>query len=100
METRGKSRDLLGIKRSASDIWRRGELFASFFVSDELISREMGWGIIPDRRIAICQREEGEDYIAFNPELFPEEKNYTITIQSEGFPEVAIIVHGPYDPYN
>ncbi|MFP3389302.1 hemoblobin-interacting domain-containing protein [Brevibacillus sp. SIMBA_040] len=39
--------------------------------------------------------DEGINFIAFNPTLFPNNEKYIITIKSSGYPDVTLTLQGP-----
>ncbi|WP_213024649.1 hemoblobin-interacting domain-containing protein [Brevibacillus reuszeri] len=42
--------------------------------------------------------DEGINFIAFNPQLFPDNKEYIITFHSTGYPNVTLTVQGSITP--
>jgi len=42
--------------------------------------------------------DEGMNFIAFNPALFPGNEEHIITIQSTGYPDVTLTVQGLVTP--
>lgn len=66
-------------------------------VDGVVIEEELSYLIFNKDDESAPPMEADEAGIAFNPILFPEEKQYTITVKSDGFADVNLTVQGPWE---